>query len=96
MKSVICLFCQESLVIKEYNFFWCRKCDAAYRTNAENTMISHFDVVLPNDSIIYYDLIDYKCQIWTTNQRYTDFKMITFLLPLSDLKDKINNLLAFL
>jgi len=92
MKEITCLFCNKITLKNAYDEFWCQKCNSLYKVRKNNIIL--FDIIIDN-IIIYYDLNNYTCRMSFSDNEVI-FPIDKFLVTLPELKEKINNILAYL
>jgi hypothetical protein len=97
MKTIICLYCNESIsnVHSDLNYFYCEKCKGQYYPNKNND-INTFAVKI-GDFFLYYRMENENdCEIYHKYDHILSLPINVLLLPIQELKDKINNLMAFI
>jgi len=96
MKTIICLFCNKNIpkVDSDLHYFYCQKCNVQYYYN-NNDNIYTFNIKI-GDFFIYYFLEDYNCNICFKYDFILNLPMEQLLLPISELKQKINTIISFI
>lgn len=106
MNNIICLFCNQPCNSHLKNSNWihsykCESCMAKYYRNGD--IISSFFIKINNLKICYFLTEDeytkdpMGCEIYFGEELISDlYPLDTFLVPLKNLKNKINNIMAFI
>lgn len=100
MEFVNCLFCNHHCY-KRYSTdaYNCSACSANYFVYfvSYEEKVYRFNIVLSKNLILYYHLFrSPECELMFGNKVIGKFPLDTFLIPLRALKNKINNIMAFI
>jgi len=103
MVVINCLFCNAQTPTSYPGGVFCRKCKTNYyRSSIGNEMIvSSFNVKINDRFTINYDLNHYYCVLYYINNNkwievLKESPIDKLLLTLPELRDKLNNLMAYI